>query len=74
MLYDNFFQAEVEVERLNVLKGSKMKELLLRRQSEIEEIYRAVHMDVNSDSARQTLNSVIESGSFKHSLISVDCI
>ncbi|XP_022764685.1 65-kDa microtubule-associated protein 5 isoform X2 [Durio zibethinus] len=53
---------EVEVERLNVLKGSKMKELVFKRQNELEEIYRGVHMDVNSDAARQILINLIESG------------
>ncbi|KAK6228562.1 hypothetical protein SCA6_000902, partial [Theobroma cacao] len=43
---------EVHVERLNVLKASKMKELVFKRQNELEEIYRGVHMDVNSDAAR----------------------
>ncbi|KAK9283163.1 hypothetical protein L1049_011395 [Liquidambar formosana] len=55
-------QTEVEVERLNVLKASKMKELVLRRQNELEEIYRGVHMDVDSDTAQQILISLIDSG------------
>lgn len=55
-------QTEVEVERLNALKASKMKELVLKRQNELEEIYRGVHMDVDSDAARQILISLIESG------------
>ncbi|PIN14063.1 hypothetical protein CDL12_13300 [Handroanthus impetiginosus] len=56
-------QTEVEVERLNVLKASKMKELIFKRQAELEEIYKGVHMDVDSDKARQILISLIESGS-----------
>ncbi|KAL0464235.1 UNVERIFIED_CONTAM: microtubule-associated protein 5 [Sesamum latifolium] len=56
-------QAEVEVERLNVLKASKMKELIFKRQSELEDIYEGVHMDVDSDKARQILSTLIESGS-----------
>ncbi|PSS24380.1 Microtubule-associated protein [Actinidia chinensis var. chinensis] len=55
-------QTEVEVERLNVLKGSKMKELVFKRQNELEEIYRGVHMDVDSDTARQILIGLMESG------------
>ncbi|KAL6563019.1 hypothetical protein OROHE_005606 [Orobanche hederae] len=55
-------QAEVEVERLNVLKASKMKELIFRRQSELEEICKGVHMDVDIDKSRQTLISLMESG------------
>ncbi|GLT88638.1 hypothetical protein SLE2022_066550 [Rubroshorea leprosula] len=55
-------QTEVEVERLNVLKASKMRELVFKRQHELEEIYKGVHMDVDSDAARQILISLIESG------------
>uniref|UniRef100_A0A5B7A453 Putative microtubule-associated protein 5 isoform X1 n=1 Tax=Davidia involucrata TaxID=16924 RepID=A0A5B7A453_DAVIN len=55
-------QIEVEVERLNVLKASKMKELVLKRQNELEEIYRGVHMDVDSETARHILISLMDSG------------
>uniref|UniRef100_A0A1D1ZGR6 65-kDa microtubule-associated protein 5 n=1 Tax=Anthurium amnicola TaxID=1678845 RepID=A0A1D1ZGR6_9ARAE len=55
-------QTEMEVERLNVLKASKMKELVLKKQIELEAIYRGVHIDVDGDAARQALFSVIESG------------
>ncbi|CAI0421039.1 unnamed protein product [Linum tenue] len=55
-------QTEVEVERLNALKASKMKELVLKRQNELEAIYRDVHMDIDTDAARQTLINLIESG------------
>ncbi|KAJ1382243.1 Microtubule associated protein, partial [Sesbania bispinosa] len=55
-------QVEVEVQRLNVLKASKMKDLVFKRQNELEEIYRGVHMDVDSEAARQILTSLIESG------------
>lgn len=39
-----------------------MKELVFKRQNELEEIYRGVHMDVDSDAARQILSSLIDSG------------
>ncbi|KAL2588244.1 hypothetical protein AAZV13_13G158800 [Glycine max] len=55
-------QVEVEVQRLNVVKASKMKDLVFKRQNELEEIYRGVHMDVDSEAARQILTSLIESG------------
>ncbi|CAN0843543.1 65-kDa microtubule-associated protein 5 [Linum grandiflorum] len=55
-------QTELEVERLNVLKASKMKDLVLKRQIELETIYEDVHMDVDSDAARQILINLIESG------------
>ncbi|KDP40572.1 hypothetical protein JCGZ_24571 [Jatropha curcas] len=67
-------QIEVEVERLNVLKASKLRELVLKRQNELEEIYKGVHMDVDSDAARQILISLIESGNVDLSdlLLSMD--
>ncbi|KAL5734176.1 hypothetical protein ACOSP7_032037 [Xanthoceras sorbifolium] len=55
-------QAELEVERLNILKASKMKELVFKRQNELEEIYRGVHMDVDSNVAREILTGIIDSG------------
>ncbi|RDY11060.1 65-kDa microtubule-associated protein 5, partial [Mucuna pruriens] len=55
-------QVEVEVQCLNVVKASKMKDLVFKRQNELEEIYRGVHMDVDSEAARQILTSLIESG------------
>ncbi|XP_059312341.1 65-kDa microtubule-associated protein 5 [Lycium ferocissimum] len=63
-------QAEVEVERLNVLKTSKLRELIFKRQNELEEIYRGVHMDVDSETARQILIQLMESGSDLSDLLS----
>ncbi|GMH05079.1 hypothetical protein Nepgr_006919 [Nepenthes gracilis] len=60
--FDVIERAEIELERLNVLKASKMKEFVLKRQNELEEIYREVHMDIDGDGARQILISLIESG------------
>ncbi|XP_059436925.1 65-kDa microtubule-associated protein 5-like [Corylus avellana] len=39
-----------------------MKELVFKRQNELEEIYRGVHMDVDSDVAREILGSLVDSG------------
>eukprot|EP01018_Ginkgo_biloba_P014068 Gb_13525 [translate_table: standard] len=55
-------QAEVEVERLDQLKASKMKELVLRKQIELEEIYRRAHMEVDSESAQEKIMALIDSG------------
>ncbi|KAG7948591.1 hypothetical protein I3843_13G015100 [Carya illinoinensis] len=52
----------LEVEQLKVLKASKMKELVFKRQIELEEIYNGVHMDVDSHAARQILISLVDSG------------
>lgn len=46
-----------------------MKELVMKRQIELEEIYRGVHMDVDSDSARKILMNLIDSGSSLPSLL-----
>ncbi|KAL2514737.1 microtubule-associated protein 65-5 [Forsythia ovata] len=56
-------QTEAEVARLNTLKASKMKELIFKRQNELEEIYSRVHMDVDREKAREILISLMESGS-----------
>ncbi|KAK4253143.1 hypothetical protein QN277_010751 [Acacia crassicarpa] len=56
-------QAELEVERLEILKGTKLKDLVFKRQNELEDIYRGVHMDVDSDKAKHILAGLIESGS-----------
>ncbi|XP_057829012.1 65-kDa microtubule-associated protein 1 [Cryptomeria japonica] len=55
-------QAEVEVERLDQLKSSKMKELALKKQVELEEIYRRAHMEVDSESAQEKLMALVDSG------------
>lgn len=39
-----------------------MKELIFKRQSELEEIYKAVHMDLDMDKARELLITHMESG------------
>ncbi|KAK8919270.1 65-kDa microtubule-associated protein 1 [Platanthera zijinensis] len=55
-------QAELEVERLNILKATKMKELVLKKQNELEEIYRGVHMEFDFVAARQKIINNINSG------------
>ncbi|XP_026425157.1 65-kDa microtubule-associated protein 5-like [Papaver somniferum] len=55
-------KTELEVQRLNVVKASKMKELVLKKQKEIEEIYKGVHVDVDSNTEREILNNIIDSG------------
>lgn len=44
------------------MKASKIRELVLKKQNELEEIYRGVHMEVDGDAARQRLIDVIDSG------------
>ena len=54
---------EVEVKRLKHLKASKMKELVLKKMTQLEEIYRSVHMYIDSDHEWQILTELIDSGS-----------
>ncbi|XP_059666997.1 65-kDa microtubule-associated protein 3-like [Cornus florida] len=53
---------EAEVSRLEELKASKMKELVLKKRSELEEICRKTHMIPESDSAMDMAIEAIESG------------
>ncbi|XP_024989104.1 65-kDa microtubule-associated protein 8 [Cynara cardunculus var. scolymus] len=55
-------QAEAEVERLDQLKASKMKELLVKKQTELEEICRRSHMEVPSLSKTDHIVNLINRG------------
>ena len=43
VFFFNCVQAEIEVKRLKSLKASKMKELVLKKRSEMEELCRKAH-------------------------------
>lgn len=60
-------QAEVEVKRLDRLKAGKMKELLHKKQTELEEIYRKAHMEIDTNSAQEKIMAMIDSGTINHS-------
>ncbi|XP_020264228.1 65-kDa microtubule-associated protein 1-like isoform X2 [Asparagus officinalis] len=60
-------QAEVEVERLDDLKASKMKEIALKKQSELEEIYARAHIDIDSVSEQDKIMVLIDSGNVEPS-------
>lgn len=55
-------QVEAEVSRLEELKSSKMKELVLKKRSELEEFCRRTHMVLEADSAMEYAIEAIESG------------
>lgn len=55
-------QVEAEVSRLEELKTSKMKELVLKKRSELEEICRKTHMIAESNNALDIAIEAIESG------------
>ncbi|OAY28432.1 65-kDa microtubule-associated protein 1-like isoform X1 [Manihot esculenta] len=55
-------QAEVEVERLDQLKASRMKEIAFKKQSELEEIYVLAHIEIDPEGAREKIMALIDSG------------
>ena len=61
---NNFMQVEAEVSRLEDLKSSKMKELVLKKRTELEEICRKTHLVPEVDSAVEYAVEAIESGNF----------
>ncbi|ONK81988.1 uncharacterized protein A4U43_C01F34960 [Asparagus officinalis] len=65
-------QAEVEVERLDSLKASKMKEIAMKRQSELEDIYAHAHIEVDPTAAREKIMALIETGNVEPSELLAD--
>ncbi|KAK1291224.1 65-kDa microtubule-associated protein 1 [Acorus calamus] len=65
-------QAEVEVERLDQLKASKMKEIAFKRQTEFEDIYARAHIEIDSDAAREKILALIDSGNVEPSDLLAD--
>ncbi|KAF8009091.1 hypothetical protein BT93_J0165 [Corymbia citriodora subsp. variegata] len=55
-------QAEVEVERLDQLKASRMQEIAFKKQAELEEIYARAHVEIDPEAAREKIMVLIESG------------
>lgn len=55
-------QAAQEVERLNKLKASRMKELVMKRRAELEEICFKMHMEPDPSTAIEKSNAMIDSG------------
>ncbi|CAA6672366.1 unnamed protein product [Spirodela intermedia] len=58
-------QAEAEVERLDQLKSSKMKEIAAKKQAELEEIYTRAHIEIDSVAAREKIMAIIDSGNIE---------
>ncbi|KAE8693398.1 65-kDa microtubule-associated protein 1 [Hibiscus syriacus] len=55
-------QVEVQVERLDQLKSSRMKELAFKRQVELEEIFAHAHIEIDPEAAREKIMALIDSG------------
>ncbi|CAO2828993.1 unnamed protein product [Amaranthus hypochondriacus] len=67
-------QAETEVKRLDELKTSKMKELFVRKQFELQEICSRSHMEIPSPSEMENITHLVDSGTIDlvHLLKSMD--
>eukprot|EP00249_Psilotum_nudum_P017539 c26379_g2_i1 orf=934-2004(+) len=61
---DTIEQTEVEVERLDLLKASKMKELVMKKQQELDEIYERAHVEPDPNTAQEKIIAIIDSGIF----------
>lgn len=57
----------MEVERLDQLKASRMKEIAFKRQAELEEIYACAHIEIDPEAARGKIMELIDSGNIEPS-------
>lgn len=55
----------MEVERLDQLKASRMKEIAFKKQAVLEEIFAHAHIEIDSEAARQKIMALIESGNIE---------
>jgi protein regulator of cytokinesis 1 len=60
--FESIDQASAEVERLRKLKASRMKELVMKRRSELEEICRMIHIKPDQSTAAEKSKALIDSG------------
>ncbi|GMH05547.1 hypothetical protein Nepgr_007387 [Nepenthes gracilis] len=65
-------QAEVEVERLDQLKFSQMKEIEFKKQAELKEIYAHAHKEIDAEAAREKILALDDSGNVEPSELIVD--
>uniref|UniRef100_A0A0D9WS26 Microtubule-associated protein MAP65-1a n=1 Tax=Leersia perrieri TaxID=77586 RepID=A0A0D9WS26_9ORYZ len=65
-------QAELEVERLDQLKASRMKDIAFKRQTELEDIYAQAHIAIDTSAARHRILTVIDSSIFEPSELLAD--
>ncbi|KAJ7960834.1 65-kDa microtubule-associated protein 1 [Quillaja saponaria] len=65
-------QAEVEVERLDQLKASRMKEIAFKKQAELEEIFSRAHIEVNPEAAQEKILALIDSGNVEPAQLLAD--
>ncbi|GAB2277751.1 hypothetical protein Dimus_012454 [Dionaea muscipula] len=65
-------QAEVEVERLDQLKFSRMKEIAFKKQAELDDIYARAHIEIDTEAAQEKILALIDSGNVDPSELIAD--
>lgn len=70
----NYCKAEVEVKRLDQQKTTKMKELYVNKQIELEEVCKRSHMEIPSLPEMDNITNLINSGEPSLYLIHVNCL
>ncbi|XP_022846034.1 65-kDa microtubule-associated protein 1-like [Olea europaea var. sylvestris] len=58
-------QTEVEVDRLDQLKASRMKEIAFKKQAELEEIFAHAHVEIDTEAAQAKILELIDSGNIE---------
>ncbi|XP_020520287.1 LOW QUALITY PROTEIN: 65-kDa microtubule-associated protein 1 [Amborella trichopoda] len=71
-LHYDYLKAEVEVERLDMLKASRMKEIAFKKQAELEDIYHLAHIEIDPEVAREKIMALIDSGNIEPSELLAD--
>lgn len=72
MICFSVIKAELEVDRLDQLKASKMKEIAFKKQAELEDIYVRAHIEINTEAARERILILIDSGNIEPSELLID--
>lgn len=62
----------MEVERLDQLKASRMKEIAMKRQAELEDIFARAHVEIDAEAARGKILALIDSGNVEPSQLLAD--
>ncbi|KAK6774151.1 hypothetical protein RDI58_029390 [Solanum bulbocastanum] len=65
-------QAEVEVERLDHLKASRMKEIAFKKQAVLEEILVCAHIEIDSEASQHKIMELIDSRNIEPTDLLVD--
>ncbi len=53
-------QVQMEVDRLDTLKASRMKELVVKRRLELEDICRCAHIERDANTTEEKLVALVE--------------